>query len=57
MNKSVETTVLVELFSTFFEKITLAHPEKDFLMKELAKFKNFIYTNQDNLEKGFDFLA
>ena len=45
MNKSVEITVLVELFSTFFDKITLSHPEKDFLMKELSNFKNFLYSN------------
>lgn len=44
-DKSVEITVLVELFSTFFEKITFSHPEKDVLMKNLAKFKAFLYGN------------
>jgi len=55
--KAVEITVLVELFSTFFEKITTAHPEKEVLMKNLGKFKSFLYGNQQSLEKGHDFLA
>ena len=29
MNKSVEITVLVELFSTFYEKITLNNNKKE----------------------------
>ena len=41
MNKSVEITVLVELFSTFFEKITLTHPDKDALMKYLSAVQEF----------------
>jgi hypothetical protein len=56
MNKQVEITVLVELFSTFFEKITLTHPDKDSLMKHLSKFKSFLYSNQENLEKGYEYL-
>ena len=43
MNKSVETTILVELFSTFYEKITMNHPDKDQLMKDLLNFKGFLY--------------
>ncbi|KAL4508177.1 hypothetical protein ABPG72_021550 [Tetrahymena utriculariae] len=55
-DKSVEITVLVELFSTFFEKITFVHPDKEILIKNLSKFKNFLYGNQQNLEKGYEFL-
>jgi len=57
MNKQVETTVFIELFSTFFEKITLNHPEKENLMKHLSKFKSFLYTNQDSLDKGYAYLV
>lgn len=46
MNKRVEVTALVELFSTFFEKIAFTHSEKDIMMKNLAKFKTFLYGNQ-----------
>lgn len=56
MNKQVETTVLIELFSTFYEKIILNHPQKDFLMKELSKFKSYLYLNQDNMDSCFEFL-
>lgn len=56
MDNSIEVTVLVELFSTFFEKITLQHPEKEILMKDLSKFKSSIYQNQNNLQRVGDFI-
>ena len=56
INNSVEITVLVELFSTFFEKSTNAHSHKDILLKYLNQFKNFLYKNSSNLENGFAFL-
>ena len=39
---------LVELFGTFFEKLTNKHSHKDQLRKELAEFKCVLYTNQQN---------
>jgi hypothetical protein len=44
MSKSVETTVIVELFSTFFDKLTANHPEKSMLNNSLSDFKNFLYS-------------
>ena len=56
VNNSVEITVLVELFSTFFEKSTSSHSQKDILLKYLNQFKNFLYKNSNSLENGFKFL-
>lgn len=39
---------LIELFGTFFDKITSKHPYKDPLRKELAEFKDALYTSQNN---------
>lgn len=43
--QQVEITVLVELFSTFFDKITFSHPERDIMMKDLSQFKEVLYQN------------
>ncbi|KRX01644.1 hypothetical protein PPERSA_03728 [Pseudocohnilembus persalinus] len=55
-NTQVETTAIVELFSTFFDKITSQHPEKDEMMKDLQQLKGQIYQNQNDLDKVQGFL-
>lgn len=44
-------TSFIELFGTFFEKITINHPHKDPLQKELAEFKSVLYNNPTNVLK------
>ena len=39
---------LVELFGTFFERLTNQHSYKDPLRKELSEFKSVLYENQQN---------
>lgn len=55
-NQQVEITVLVELFSTFFDKITVSHPERDTMIKDLSQFKESLYQHQDNLDQVYSFL-
>lgn len=45
----VNFTSLVELFGTFFEKVTNVHSQKDALGKHLYEFKQMLYTNKSNL--------
>jgi hypothetical protein len=45
MNKSVETTVVIELFSTFFEKLTLNHKYKMELNHHLSDLKSVLYSS------------
>lgn len=47
----VNYTSLVELFGTFFEKITTTHPKKDTLNKHLSDFKRVLYSNKYNYQK------
>ena len=55
MQKSSELTVIVELFSTFAEKVFSNDPQKDLLSKYLLDFKTNIYNNTDNLENVQNF--
>ncbi len=45
MQNQTESTVLVELFSTFFDKLIKDHPEKLTLQKNLTDFKNLLYNH------------
>ena len=50
IEEEVNYTSLIELFGTFFEKVTNSHPLKDPLNKHLADFKRMLYTNKSNLQ-------
>ncbi len=45
MQNQTESTVLVELFSTFFDKLIKDHPDKHALQKNLNDFKNILYNH------------
>eukprot|EP01017_Pseudomicrothorax_dubius_P030670 TRINITY_DN3847_c0_g2_i1.p1 TRINITY_DN3847_c0_g2~~TRINITY_DN3847_c0_g2_i1.p1 ORF type:complete len:814 (-),score=173.82 TRINITY_DN3847_c0_g2_i1:143-2584(-) len=50
---NVETTVIIELFSTFFEKLTWSHPQRESLLKTLQTFKYTLYNNQHDLKRCY----
>lgn len=50
IEEEVNYTSLIELFGTFFEKVTTQHPEKDSLNKQLSDFKRVLYTNKSNFQ-------
>ena len=50
IEEEVNYTSLIELFGTFFEKVTNSHPQKDGLNKHLSEFKRMLYTNKSNLQ-------
>lgn len=48
---------LLDLFGTFFARLTEKHPHKDQLQKELAEFKSLLSANPPNTQKLETYLA
>ena len=46
----------LSLFSNFFKASVASHPKKTQLLTHLNSFVNFIFANQDDLSKGYQFL-
>jgi len=46
---------VTEIFSTFFDKMTLRHPHREEKLKRLEKFKEMLYNNQEDLSKCYSF--
>lgn len=50
---SVERPTLIELFSTFFDRMSSNHPHRDVMIKELYYFKSHLYSNDNQVIRSF----
>ncbi|KAM3131881.1 hypothetical protein pb186bvf_016002 [Paramecium bursaria] len=48
---SVERTTMIELFSTFFDRLSSNHPQREQMLKSLYQFKALLYTNDSAAER------
>jgi hypothetical protein len=53
---SVERTTMIELFSTFFDRLTSTHPQREMMLKSLYHFKSHLYSN-DSMAAHLEELA
>lgn len=45
MSATVAPATLIELFSTFFDRMCSNHPQRDTMIRELFQFKSYLYGN------------
>ncbi|CAD8213112.1 unnamed protein product [Paramecium octaurelia] len=48
---SVERTTMIELFSTFFDRLSSHNPQREQMLKSLYQFKALLYANDAGIEK------
>jgi hypothetical protein len=48
-----DRTNIIEVFSTFFDRMSSTHPNRDWMIKELYYFKDLVYNNDSSVIENY----